>query len=54
MLSGVPPHVVQQRLGHAQIQTTLDTYGWVTADAELRALGGWKAFTAGWDTLHEA
>lgn len=54
LLSGVPPHVVQQRLGHQQIQTTLDTYGWVTADAELRALGGWKAFTAGWDNLHDA
>ncbi|SIT72116.1 tyrosine-type recombinase/integrase [Microbacterium sp. RU33B] len=50
LLSGVPPHVVQQRLGHADVQTTLNTYGWVTADAELRALSGWKDFTAGWET----
>ena len=35
LLSGAPPHVVMRRLGHADIQTTLSTYGWVTEDAEV-------------------
>lgn len=38
LLAGVPPHVVMRRLGHADYQTTLDAYGWVTEDAELRTL----------------
>jgi integrase len=36
LMSGVPVHVVQARLGHASIQTTVDTYGHVlpASDAE--------------------
>lgn len=48
MLSGVPVHVVSRRLGHADVQTTLNTYAHVTDDAEMRALADWKAYTAGW------
>jgi integrase len=48
LLSGVPVHVVSRRLGHADVQTTLNTYAHVSEDAEMRALGGWKAFTSGW------
>ena len=47
-LSGVPAHVVMRRLGHADFQTTLEVYGWVTEDAELRALSEWATFAAGW------
>jgi integrase len=43
LLAGTPPHVVMRRLGHADIQTTLGLYGWVTEDAELRALAGWSS-----------
>ena len=42
LLAGVPEHVVMRRLGHADIQTTIDLYGWVTEDAELRAVAGWR------------
>ena len=45
---GVPLHVVSRRLGHADVQTTMDLYGWVTEDAELRAVAGWRSFTEGW------
>jgi integrase len=48
LLAGVPEHVVMRRLGHADIQTTIDLYGWVTEDAELRAVAGWKGFCEGW------
>ncbi len=48
LLSGVAPHVVMRRLGHADYQTTLAVYGWVTEDAELRALSEWATFAAGW------
>jgi integrase len=48
LLAGVPVHVVSRRLGHADVQTTLNIYGHVTDDAELRAVAEWKAFTAGW------
>lgn len=51
LLAGVPPHVVMRRLGHADYQTTLEMYGWVTEDAELRNLAEWKSFTAGWKGL---
>ena len=30
-----------RRLGHRDVQTTLSRYGWVTEDAELRALADW-------------
>ena len=42
LLQGTPPHVVMRRLGHADIQTTIGLYGWVSEDAELRALAGWQ------------
>jgi integrase len=48
LLSGVPVHVVSRRLGHSDVQTTLNTYAHVTEDAEMRAAADWKAFTAGW------
>lgn len=38
LMSGCPPHVVMRRLGHLDVQTTLSVYGWVTEDAELRAV----------------
>jgi len=43
LLAGAPPHVVMRRLGHADIQTTIGLYGWVTEDAELAALAGCQA-----------
>jgi len=48
LLAGVPEHVVMRRLGHADIQTTIDLYGWVTEDAELQAVAGWRGFCEGW------
>lgn len=54
LLAGVPEHVVMRRLGHADVQTTLSIYGWVTADAEMRSLAGWKNYVAGWKGLHDA
>jgi integrase len=48
LFAGVPEHVVMRRLGHADIQTTIDLYGWVTEDAELRAVAGWRGFCEGW------
>ncbi|MBZ4504448.1 tyrosine-type recombinase/integrase [Mycobacterium avium subsp. hominissuis] len=48
LLAGVDVHVVMRRLGHADVQTTLSTYGWVTADAEMRALAEWRNYVAGW------
>ena len=48
LLAGVREHVVMRRLGHADIQTTIDLYGWVTEDAELRAVAGWRGFSEGW------
>lgn len=48
LLGGVPPHVVMRRLGHADVQTTLETYGWVTEDAELRLLADWNAAVSHW------
>ncbi len=51
LLSGAKEHVVMRRLGHADVQTTLALYGWVTEDAELRALADWSRFAAGWRGL---
>jgi integrase len=53
LLSGVPVHVVSRRLGHADVQTTLNLYAHVTEDAEMRSAAQWKAFTAGWRTAGE-
>ncbi|MFG2563692.1 tyrosine-type recombinase/integrase [Streptomyces sp. NPDC048496] len=48
LLAGVPMHVVSRRLGHADVQTTMNTYAHVTEDAELRAVADWAKLTAGW------
>lgn len=40
-----------RRLGHADVQTTLNTYGWVTDDAEMQAWEGWKNVTETWRGL---
>jgi site-specific recombinase XerD len=48
LLNGVPEHVVMRRLGHAQVQTTLDLYGWVTEEAELRSVAEWRSYAQGW------
>jgi integrase len=50
LLSGIPAHVVARRLGHTDVQTTLNIYAWVSDDAELRAVADWRAFTAHWRT----
>lgn len=51
LLAGAAPHVVMRRLGHADYQTTLEQYGWVTAEAEMRNLAEWRAYTTGWKGL---
>jgi integrase len=51
LLSGAREHVVMRRLGHADIQTTMNLYGWVGEDAELAALADWRSFCAGWRGL---
>ncbi|MCV7154001.1 tyrosine-type recombinase/integrase [Mycolicibacterium pyrenivorans] len=53
LLSGVREHVVMRRLGHADVQTTLSIYGWVTADAEMRSVAEWKNYVAGWKVSHD-
>jgi site-specific recombinase XerD len=50
LLSGVAVHVVSRRLGHADVQTTLQMYAHVTEDADQQAAAQWQAFTAGWRT----
>ena len=37
LAGGVPIHVVQARLGHESIQTTVDTYGHLLPDAQIAA-----------------
>lgn len=53
LLAGTPLHVVSRRLGHQSVQTTIDTYGHVTEDAELEALANWREIVAGWETYIE-
>jgi integrase len=48
LMAGVPVHVVSRRLGHADVQTTLDLYAHVTEDTDMRTVAEWRAFTAGW------
>jgi len=48
LLAGVPVHVVSRRLGHADVQTTLELYAHVTEDADMRSVAEWRAFCAGW------
>ena len=50
LLAGVPVHVVSRRLGHADVQTTLETYAHVTEEAEMRDLAEWRALAARWPT----
>lgn len=56
LLNGVPEHVVMRRLGHAQVQTTLELYGWVTEEAELRSVAEWRNYAQGWrlPAVHDA
>jgi len=49
LLAGTPLHVVSRRLGHRSVQTTINTYGHVTKDAELEALANWRELVAGWE-----
>lgn len=49
LLAGTPLHVVSRRLGHRDVQTTTNTYGHVTDDAELHALANWRQVVQGWE-----
>ncbi len=49
LLANTPLHVVSRRLGHQSVQTTINTYGHVTEDAELEALANWREVVAGWE-----
>lgn len=49
LLAGSRVHIVSRRLGHANVQTTMNTYGHVTDDAELAALANWRDYVAGWE-----
>lgn len=51
LLAGTDPHVVMRRLGHADVQTTLNTYGWVTEEAHLQAFTAWQKLTQDWKGL---
>jgi len=51
LLAGTPEWVVSRRLGHAHVQTTLDLYGWVTEDEELRAAANWASYASSWKVL---
>ena len=48
LMSGIAEHVVSRRLGHLDIQTTQNLYGWVSEDAEQRTVAKWQQLTAGW------
>ena len=50
LLSGVAEHVVSRRLGHLDIQTTQNLYGWVSEDVEQRTVAEWQQLTATWRT----
>ena len=50
LMSGIAEHVVSRRLGHADIQTTQNLYGWVSEEAEQRTVAQWQQLTAGWRT----
>lgn len=49
LLAGTPLHVVSRRLGHQSVQTTINTYGHVTEDAELEALANWHDIVKRWE-----
>ena len=42
-----------RRLGHADIQTTMNLYGWVSEDAELRGVADWRSVLLGLARLKE-
>jgi integrase len=48
LMSGIAEHVVSRRLGHLDIQTTQNLYGWVSEDAAQRSVASWQQLTAGW------
>jgi len=48
LLAGVPMHVVSRRLGHADVQTTINTYAHVTEDVELRTCTDWQRIAKAW------
>jgi site-specific recombinase XerD len=50
LMSGIAEHVVSRRLGHLDIQTTQNLYGWVSEEAEQRTVAQWQRLTAGWRT----
>lgn len=50
LAAGVPVHVVQARLGHKSIQTTVDTYGHLLPDAQLAAAAAAAAVFAELDS----
>ena len=50
LMSGVAEHVVSRRLGHLDVQTTQNLYGWVSEEAEQRTVVQWQTLTAGWRT----
>jgi integrase len=50
LMCGVAEHVVSRRLGHMDIQTTQNLYGWVSEDAEQRTVAQWQQITASWRT----
>ena len=50
LMSGIAEHVVSRRLGHLDIQTTQNLYGWVSEDAAQRTVAQWQQLTAGWRT----
>ena len=50
LMSGIAEHVVSRRLGHLDIQTTQNLYGWVSEDAAQRSVASWQELTAGWRT----
>ena len=47
LLSGVAEHVVSRRLGHMDIQTTQNLYGWVSEDAEQCTVAQWQQIDRG-------
>lgn len=53
LLANTPLHVVSRRLGHRSVQTTINTYGHITEDAELEALANWRDVVAGWEATRD-
>jgi integrase len=44
---GVPPHAVQEILGHSHIDITLGIYGHVLPGQQQDAMGGWDDLLGG-------